>query len=306
VARAVTTTAPPDVSAESVESLQVIRGQTFYHFSIGLRADSLHAGSVLLFVVPPGSFLNPFLRTSSLRAVAVIPARFASSRLPGKPLAEIAGRPMIEHVYRRSADARGIDAVVVATDDERIAAAVEGFGGIVRLTRSEHRTGTDRIAEIARDLSCEILINVQGDLPLIEPGMISEVVDPLLTDPTVKMSTLRQATSDAADIASPHVVKVVVDARGDALYFSRSPIPFRRDPGAEIYKHIGLYGFRRDFLLTFAALPQTPLEQAESLEQLRALEHGYSIRTVTTRYESIEVDTPEDLERVRQLMATRV
>jgi 3-deoxy-manno-octulosonate cytidylyltransferase (CMP-KDO synthetase) len=261
---------------------------------------------VLLFVVPPGSFLNPFLRTSSLRAVAVIPARFASSRLPGKPLAEIAGRPMIEHVYRRAADARGIDAVVVATDDERIAAAVEGFGGIVRLTQSEHRTGTDRIAEIARDLSCEILINVQGDLPLIEPGMISEVVQPLLTDPTVKMSTLRQATSDAADVASPHVVKVVVDAQGDALYFSRSPIPFRRDPGAEIYKHIGLYGFRRDFLLTFAALPQTPLERAESLEQLRALEHGYRIRTVTTRYESIEVDTPEDLERVRQLMATRV
>ena len=213
---------------------------------------------------------------------------------------------MIEHVYRRAADARGIDAVVVATDDERIAAAVENFGGVVRLTQPEHRTGTDRIAEIAHDLSCEILINVQGDLPLIEPGMISEVVQPLLTDPSVNMSTLCRATSDPADIASPHVVKVVVDNQGDALYFSRSPIPFRRDPGAAVHKHIGLYGFRRDFLLTFAALPQTPLEQAESLEQLRALEHGYRIRTVTTRYESIEVDTPEDLERVRQWMATRV
>jgi 3-deoxy-manno-octulosonate cytidylyltransferase (CMP-KDO synthetase) len=238
---------------------------------------------------------------------------------------------MIEHVYRRAADARGIDAVVVATDDDRIVAAVQAFGGIVRLTQATHRTGTDRIAEIARDLSCEIVINVQGDLPLIEPGMISEVLEPLLTDASVKMSTLRQPMTDAAEIASSHVVKVVADKQGDALYFSRSPIPFLRDSppdhlrqglggqegghyaskvasgaGRTVYKHIGLYGFRRDFLLTFAALPQTPLEQAESLEQLRALEHGYRIRAVTTRYESIEVDTPEDLERVRQWMATRV
>jgi 3-deoxy-manno-octulosonate cytidylyltransferase (CMP-KDO synthetase) len=220
---------------------------------------------------------------------------------------------MIEHVYRRAAETPGIDAVVVATDDARIAAAVERFGGIARLTETAHRTGTDRIAEIAADLSCDILINVQGDLPLIEPGMISEVLEPLTTDASVQMSTLRQATSDPAEIASVHVVKVVVDGRGDALYFSRSPIPFVRDRGAAgerratvVYKHIGLYGFRRDFLLTFAALPLTPLEQAESLEQLRALEHGFRIRTVATRYESIEVDTPEDLERVRQLMATRV
>jgi 3-deoxy-manno-octulosonate cytidylyltransferase (CMP-KDO synthetase) len=221
---------------------------------------------------------------------------------------------MIEHVYRRAAEARGIEAVVVATDDTRIAEAVEKFGGIVRLTQPGHRTGTDRIAEIANDLSCEILVNVQGDLPLIEPGMISEVLKPLTADASVRMSTLRQATASASDIASPHVVKVVVDLHGDALYFSRSPIPFRRDDGAaqapatehQVFKHIGLYGFRRDFLLTFAALPRTPLEQAESLEQLRALEHGFRIRTVATRYDSIEVDTPEDLERVRQLMATRV
>jgi len=223
---------------------------------------------------------------------------------------------MIEYVYRRAADARGIDAVVVATDDERTAAAVERFGGVVRHTQPGHRTGTDRIAEIANDLSCEIVVNVQGDLPLIEPGMISEVLDPLMTDTSVNMSTLCQATSDASEISSPHVVKVVLDGRGDALYFSRSPIPFVRDEGpaeaghyaarTRAYKHIGLYGFRRDFLRTFAALPRTPLEQAESLEQLRALEHGFRIRTVVTRYESIEVDTPDDLERVRQLMATRV
>jgi 3-deoxy-manno-octulosonate cytidylyltransferase (CMP-KDO synthetase) len=218
---------------------------------------------------------------------------------------------MIEHVYRRTADARGVDAVVVATDDTRIAAAVDGFGGIVRLTKEGHRTGTDRVAEIAADLFCDIVINVQGDLPLIEPGMISELLEPLTTDASVQMSTLRQATSDPAEVASPHVVKVVVDSRGDALYFSRSPVPFVRDGGLagaahRVYKHIGLYGFRRDFLLTFTALPQTPLERAESLEQLRALEHGYRIRTVATRYESIEVDTPDDLERVRHLMATRV
>jgi 3-deoxy-manno-octulosonate cytidylyltransferase (CMP-KDO synthetase) len=213
---------------------------------------------------------------------------------------------MIEHVYRRAADARGVDAVVVATDDPRIVAAVEGFGGIARLTRSAHRTGTDRVAEVVADLRCDIVINVQGDLPLIEPGMIAEVLDPLIADPAVPMSTLRRETREPSEYASPHVVKVVVNGRGDALYFSRSPIPFRRDREAPVFKHIGLYGYRRDFLLTFAALPQTPLEQAESLEQLRALEHGFLIRTVATRYESIEVDTPEDLERVRHLVTTRV
>jgi 3-deoxy-manno-octulosonate cytidylyltransferase (CMP-KDO synthetase) len=217
---------------------------------------------------------------------------------------------MIEHVYRRAAETHGVDAVVVATDDARIAAAIEQFGGVARLTHQGHRTGTDRIAEIAKDLTCEMIVNVQSDLPLIEPGMISELLEPLTVDASVQMSTLRQATSNPSEIASPHVVKVVVDSRGDALYFSRSAIPFSRDSRAGVsrilYKHIGLYGFRRDFLLTFAGLSQTPLEQAESLEQLRALEHGFRIRTVATRYESIEVDTPEDLERVRQLMATRV
>jgi 3-deoxy-manno-octulosonate cytidylyltransferase (CMP-KDO synthetase) len=214
---------------------------------------------------------------------------------------------MIEHVYRRAADAAGVDAVVVATDDPRIAESVERFGGVARLTRPGHRTGTDRVAEVASDLRCDLVINVQGDLPLIEPGMIAELIGPFTTDPSVRMSTLRQATSDPADLASPHVVKVVVDRHGDALYFSRSPIPFRRE-ATEVtaFKHIGLYGFRRDFLLSFAALPQTPLEKSESLEQLRALEHGFRIRTVLTRHQSIEVDTPEDLERVRHLLAARV
>jgi 3-deoxy-manno-octulosonate cytidylyltransferase (CMP-KDO synthetase) len=212
---------------------------------------------------------------------------------------------MVEHVYRRTAEAPGVDAVVVATDDERIANAVETFGGVVRLTRPGHRTGTDRVAETARDLRCEIVVNVQADLPLVEPEMIAEVIAPLLADADVQMSTLRQAISDTADHDNPNVVKVVVDRQGDALYFSRSKIPYCREDGL-CFKHIGLYCFRREFLLTFAALQQTPLERAESLEQLRALEHGYRIRAVETRFESIEVDTPEDLERVRRRMSAAV
>lgn len=230
---------------------------------------------------------------------------------------------MIEHVYRRAVEADGVDAVLVATDDERIAAAVARFGGAVRLTSASHRTGTDRIAEVARDLECDILVNVQGDLPLVEPGMIADVVAPLTQDATVRMSTVCRAIADPAEYTNPHVVKVVVDRVGDALYFSRSPIPYGSisygppeggphiassvphvpNVGATAFKHIGMYGYRRDFLLEFAALPQTPLEVAESLEQLRALEHGIRIRTVETRYESSEVDTVEDLERVRRLVA---
>jgi 3-deoxy-manno-octulosonate cytidylyltransferase (CMP-KDO synthetase) len=252
--------------------------------------------------VPPVAFPNPFLRTSQQHAVAVIPARYDSSRLPGKILADIGGRPMVEHVYRRAAEARGVDAVVVATDDERIAAAVESFGGVVRLTHPGHRTGTDRVAETARDLRCEIVVNVQGDLPLIEPEMIAEVIAPLTADTDLQMSTLRQAISDPAEGGNPNVVKVVVDRCGNALYFSRSKIPYPRDEGP-CFKHIGLYGFRREFLISFAALPQTPLERTESLEQLRALEHGFRIRAVETRFESVEVDTPEDLERVRRRLS---
>ena len=209
---------------------------------------------------------------------------------------------MIEHVYRRAADARGVDAVVVATDDDRIASAVTRFGGIVRMTAAAHPTGTDRLAEVARDLDCDILVNVQGDLPLVEPGMIAHVVSALTADPSVRMSTVCRAITDPADYANPHVVKVVVDRAGDALYFSRSSIPYGSATVAR--KHIGMYGYRRDFLLAFASLPQTPLERAESLEQLRALEHGYRIRVVETQYESCEVDTPEDLERVRRLIAS--
>lgn len=217
---------------------------------------------------------------------------------------------MIEHVYRRASAAEGVDAVLVATDDARIARTVEGFGGFVRMTRSIHRTGTDRIAEVIADLECGLVVNVQGDLPLIDPAMIAQVIEPLEADASLHMSTLRQAIADPADYGNPNVVKVVVDRHGDALYFSRSPIPFVRGSIYEAAglalpasRHIGLYAYRRAFLLTLTALPQTPLEVAESLEQLRVLEHGHRIRTVETRYESIEVDTPEDLERVRRQLA---
>jgi 3-deoxy-manno-octulosonate cytidylyltransferase (CMP-KDO synthetase) len=228
---------------------------------------------------------------------------------------------MVEHVYRRAASARGVDAVVVATDDERIAAAVRSFGGIAMMTRATHRTGTDRIAEVAASLSCEIVLNVQGDEPLIEPEMIEQVIAPLIADPMLEMSTVCVPISDRSDYANPNIVKVVLDRTGRALYFSRSPIPHFRDSRSGIrdsknpaspesripnpvYKHIGLYGYHRTFLLKFATLPQTPLERAESLEQLRALEHGYRIHTVETQCDSIGVDTPEDLERVRrQLLA---
>jgi 3-deoxy-manno-octulosonate cytidylyltransferase (CMP-KDO synthetase) len=209
---------------------------------------------------------------------------------------------MIEHVYRRAATTPGVDAVIVAADDERIAAAVNGFGGVARMTRSTHQTGTDRIAEVAESLECDIIVNVQGDLPLIEPEMIAQAIAPLDLDPDVQMSTLRRPITDASERNNPNVVKVAVDLNGDALYFSRSPLPYLRGTGPT-FKHIGLYAYRRRFLLMLTSLPQTPLEKAESLEQLRALEHGFRIRTVETLHESVEVDTPEDLERVRRLMA---
>jgi 3-deoxy-manno-octulosonate cytidylyltransferase (CMP-KDO synthetase) len=214
---------------------------------------------------------------------------------------------MIAHVYRRAASTPGVDLVMVATDDVRIAHAIERDGGRVTLTGSHHPSGTDRVAEVARTLASDIVINLQGDLPLIDPEMIGDVIRPLVEDPAVGMSTLRTPLASEAEWANPNVVKVVCDRSGDALYFSRSPLPFwrQRRAGSMVpgYRHIGLYGYRRDVLLTLAALPPTPLETAESLEQLRALEHGIRIRVADTRCESIEVDTPEDLDRVRSLLA---
>jgi 3-deoxy-manno-octulosonate cytidylyltransferase (CMP-KDO synthetase) len=240
------------------------------------------------------------------RIAVVIPSRWASSRLPGKPLAGIGGVTMVERVYRRAEAARGIARVLVATDDDRIAQAVAGFGGTAVMTRADHPSGTDRIAEVARGLDCDIVVNVQGDEPTLDPAAIEAAVAPLCADSSVLMATLGTRLDPAADAGNPNTVKVLVDRQGFALYFTRAAVPYRRDAHealAGVLRHVGLYVYRREFLLTLASLPRTPLERIESLEQLRALEHGYRVRVVETFYTSVSVDTPEDLERVRRLAA---
>jgi 3-deoxy-manno-octulosonate cytidylyltransferase (CMP-KDO synthetase) len=242
----------------------------------------------------------------SARVVGVIPSRFQSTRLPGKPLALINGSPMVEHVYRRALAASTVDAVLVATDDERVAEAVAGFGGLAVMTRSDHETGTDRLAEVARELSGEIVVNVQGDEPLMPAAAIDAAVRLLLERRDDPIGTLRRRSTDPSDLANPSIVKLVVDHEGYALYFTRAAVPFVRPghPAPAFWRHLGLYTYRRGFLLKLALLRPTPLEQAEGLEQLRALEHGFRIRTAETTADTIGVDTPDDLERVRRLLET--
>jgi 3-deoxy-manno-octulosonate cytidylyltransferase (CMP-KDO synthetase) len=243
------------------------------------------------------------------KVVAIIPARYESTRLPGKPLALIDGKPMIQHVYERTRGVALVDRVLVATDDERIADAVRRFGGDVVMTRSDHSSGTDRIAEVATDLDADVIVNVQGDLPFLAAPMVEAAVALMRGDSALPMATLKTPIREIADMTNPNVVKVVTDRDGYALYFSRSPLPHWRDAARRIdgvlgYKHIGLYAYRRDFLLTFAHLAPTPLEQAEKLEQLRALEWGFRIQVAETGGVGIEVDTPDDLERARALAAS--
>ncbi len=213
---------------------------------------------------------------------------------------------MVEYVYRRAAAARGIAAVLVATDDERIASAVAAFGGRPVMTRPDHASGTDRIAEVARDLTCDLIVNVQGDEPALTSSAIEEAIAPLAADASIVMGTLGGPLDHDSDPQNPNVVKVLVDRQGFALYFSRAPVPYRRDTdlaGAAVLRHIGVYVYRRDFLLRLASLPRSPLERIESLEQLRALEYGYRIKVVESAYRSVSVDTAEDLEGVRRLAA---
>ncbi|HLK12847.1 MAG TPA: 3-deoxy-manno-octulosonate cytidylyltransferase [Candidatus Binatia bacterium] len=238
--------------------------------------------------------------------VAIIPARFASTRLPGKALASIGGRPMICHVAERTRRARGLERVIVATDDERIRAAVAPLGVEVAMTRADHPSGTDRLAEVAAALAADVVVNVQGDLPLLDPALVEALAARMVADPSLPMATLAVPVRAEAEWRSPHVVKVVDDAAGHALYFSRAPIPHDRDGarGADEpwgWRHVGLYAYRRDVLLRLAALAPGPLERRERLEQLRALEHGIAIGVVPWRSVEpiIEVDTPEDLERAR-------
>jgi 3-deoxy-manno-octulosonate cytidylyltransferase (CMP-KDO synthetase) len=245
-------------------------------------------------------------------AVAIIPARFQSTRLPGKALALIGGKPMVCHVAERTRRARGLARVIVATDDERIRDAVAATGAEVVMTRPDHASGTDRLAEVACGLDAEVLINVQGDLPLLDPLMVERLAARLAAEPSLPMATLAAPILDEAEWRSPHVVKVVVGADGRALYFSRSPIPFDRDGGRPRgapfgARHIGMYGYRRDILLRLAELPPSPLETRERLEQLRALEHGIAIGVVdwTAPGPVVEVDTPDDLARVRAMLDER-
>jgi 3-deoxy-manno-octulosonate cytidylyltransferase (CMP-KDO synthetase) len=244
-------------------------------------------------------------------AVAVIPARYASTRLPGKPLIDLGGLPMIVRVVEQARRVPGLAAVVVATDDVRVKDAVEHHGGTAVMTREDHRSGTDRLAEVARTLACDVVVNVQGDEPLIDPRMIAQALAPF-AEPLVEMTTLCRPL-DAHDFTNPNVVKAVVGQDGYALFFSRAPVPYDRRGHADgrveggtprlAFKHIGLYAYRRTTLLHLASLPPTALEETEMLEQLRALEHGIRIRVVQTDLDSIGVDTDADVARVRALLA---
>ena len=240
-----------------------------------------------------------------MRIVGIIPARYGSTRFPGKPLAELWGKPLIEHVYQRAKRSSLLEEVVVATDDERIFRCVEGFGGRVLMTSPHHTCGTERIAEAARLLglaSEDLVVNIQGDQPLVAPEVIEELVKPLLLSSEVPMATVAIPVENPEEIHDPHRVKVVLNREGRALYFSRAPIPYLRRPAkAPLYlRHIGLYAYRKGFLDVFVKLPPGTLEEAEKLEQLRALENGYPIAVSITRYDCPEVDTPEDLERIKQ------
>ncbi len=241
----------------------------------------------------------------------VIPARYGSTRLPGKALIPILGKPMIQRVYERSCEARVLDFVCVATDDERIVSAVKEFGGNAIMTGRSHVSGTDRVAEAVQTLQFDVVVNIQGDQPFIDPVMIEEAAYPLIEDPSLEMSTLMHVIAGEQDLQDPNIVKVVVDCNGDALYFSRSLIPYPREViPHSVYEHVGLYVYRRDFLIAVSKLSPTPLEQIEALEQLRVLEHGHRIRVVESTcrdhaFSGFSVDTSDDVLRAEAMLRER-
>lgn len=252
-----------------------------------------------------------------MAVVAIIPARYGSTRLPGKPLARIGGKPMIQHVYESAARANALDRVLVATDDRRVEATVRGFGGEVMMTSKKHATGTDRLAEVARKIKADWIVNVQGDLPFIRAQTITRAVQPLRRDRSLPMGTVCTPIYEEGEWRNPNIVKVIADHQGFALYFSRSPIPYPRTSAVDLsgnqltprsrtrhwgFRHVGLYVYRRDFLLKFARLRPTALEQIESLEQLRALAYGYRIFVANVDERSVEVDTPEDLAKAEAFL----
>ena len=236
-----------------------------------------------------------------MKFLGVIPSRYASTRLEGKPLKDICGHTMVEWVYKRALKSK-LDGVVVATDDERIVDEVKSFGGNVILTRKDHINGTSRIAEVCETYTdYDVIVNIQGDEPLIEPDMINSIIDSFIEDNTIPMSTLKYKLTDMTEIENPNAVKVVTDKNDFAIYFSRSVIPYPRNLNMNnYYKHVGIYGYKRDFVMEYAKMESTPLELSESLEQLRVLENGYKIKVLETPYKIIGVDTQEELERVRE------
>ena len=238
-----------------------------------------------------------------MKAICVIPARYASTRLPGKPLRLIAGVPMICRVYDRASKAKFIDKAIVATDDERIFKAVKEYGGDVMMTRADHPTGTDRLAEVAAAFNdVDLIVNVQGDEPLIEPSLIDNLISLFNDDADLQMATIATELKKEEEINNPNNVKVISDLNGYALYFSRSVIPYPRNVGkSKVYKHIGIYAYRREFLLKYAKMSPTPLEKTESLEQLRALENGYKIKVLHSDNQFVGVDTEEDLQLVNEI-----
>jgi 3-deoxy-manno-octulosonate cytidylyltransferase (CMP-KDO synthetase) len=244
------------------------------------------------------------------KVLAVIPARYGSSRLPGKPLRPIDGKPMVRRVYEAAESTRLFDAIVVATDDARVFDAVKSFGGEVRMTRSDHASGTDRVAEVAAEVDAEIVVNVQGDLPFLSRALVGPMVSAMLENPAIPMATVSVPIRESGIWKNPNVVKVVTDDHGFALYFSRAPIPSRRDASAAAtgvlgHQHVGLYAYRRDFLMRLASWPPSRLEEIERLEQLRVLERGERIFVAEVSEQVIEVDTPEDLQRAQALAVSR-
>jgi 3-deoxy-manno-octulosonate cytidylyltransferase (CMP-KDO synthetase) len=243
---------------------------------------------------------------SPARVVVVIPARYGATRLPGKPLVLLAGKPMIRRVYERAKLAQRVDQVIVATDDERILKVVEGFGGEARMTRTDHRTGTERVGEVAAHVAGDVFVNVQGDEPLLDPAAVDMAVSSLLEEPQASISTVATPVKTPGDIMDPNVVKTVLDFDGNALYFSRAPIPWVRDTGNKIQvrhlKHLGLYVFQREALLEYPTLPQGELERIEQLEQLRWMENGWKIRVAEVEHDAVSVDVPEDVARVEKLL----
>jgi len=238
-----------------------------------------------------------------MKVVGVIPARWSSKRFEGKVLADIEGKPMIQHVWERSKKSKALNDVIIACDDERVLKKAQEFQANAVLTSANHPSGTDRVIEAVKDLDVDVVINIQGDEPLIQVELFDQLVNLFEDDAQCVMATVIKETHLESEINNPNVVKVTVDTEGNALYFSRSTIPFNRDQDdATYFKHLGIYAYRKEFLMKYADLPASQLEKTEKLEQLRVLEAGYKIKTLKTEYESVGVDTPEDLEKVKQLM----